>query len=103
MLWNLGYVPQGIRCQYQVGVEGYSRTAVAHRADTAFTFRPLCSQWRGQLWRRLWLSSPLTPVPVATVTRPTAAIPWVIHLAAVRSENWNTLFKGGRKPTVYRL
>ena len=27
---------------------------------------------------------PLTPAPVATVTRPAAAIPCVIHLAAVR-------------------
>ena len=73
------------------------------RADTAFTFRPLCSQWRGAAVAEVWFPSPLTPVPVATVTRPTAAIPWVIHLAAVRSENWNTLFKGGGKPTVYRL
>ena len=38
-----------------------------------FTFRPFCNQWR-----RLWL-------------------PDVIHLAAVRSENWNTY----RRPTPW--
>ena len=27
-------------------------------ADAALTFRPLCSQWRAQLWRRLWLPGP---------------------------------------------
>ena len=48
--------------------------------DTAFTFRPLCSQWRAQLW----LAGPLTPVPVATVARSAAAIPCLIYLAAVR-------------------
>ena len=50
-----------------------------NHADTAFTFNPLCSQWRAQLCRRLWLPGPLTPIPVATVTRPAAAIPRVIH------------------------
>ena len=35
------------------------------QAETALTFRPDCSQWRAQLWRRLWEAGPLTPVPVA--------------------------------------
>ena len=82
--------PKGVRRQHQVGVQGYRGLLCPSHADTAFTFRPLCSQWRAQLWRRLWLPGPLTPVPVATVTRPSAANLCVIHLAAVRAEKWNT-------------
>ena len=56
-------------------------------ADTALTFRPLCSQWRAQLWRRLWEAGPLTPVPVAAACNPTFAIPSEIQRAALLGDS----------------